>query len=105
MSCCIHGSYLGLLYIQHVQHAQLSKSVVNLDEIYQLINAVCHVFYFPINARGRSLSSCIQLDVKPQPVKTCSAATELHNTEPIACASFLISTYRLVLLVLNVQTE
>ena len=46
-----------------------------------------------------------ELDVKSQPVKTCSAATELHNTEPIACASFIISAYHLVLLLLNAKGE
>ena len=80
--------------------------MINLDDISvdspNVANAVCYVSSFTIDVRGRSVC---ELDVKSQPVKACSAATELHNTEPIACASFIISTYRLVLLLLNVKAE
>ena len=49
-------SCLGLLCIQHTK---FSKSVINLVDISvdspNVANDVCHVSFFPINTRGRSL--------------------------------------------------
>ena len=70
-SCCIHGS-ITLRLAMYIQHAKLSKSVINLDDISvdspNVANAVCHVSSFSINAIGRSLPSLEKLDVKSQPV-------------------------------------
>ena len=84
--------------------------MINLDDIsvdspirLQMLFAMSHLF--SNNARRQSLPLRIKLDVKSQHVKAFSDATELHNTEHIACVGFVISTYRLVLLVLTVEAD